>query len=135
MARLTKTIAIVDDDASVRRALSRLVRSVGLEAEPFATAEEFLDAPRAAAVDCLIVDLQLPGLTGLQLQQRLKTEGRNVPVVFVTAYGNNQVRAQALGAGAVALLDKPFTEQALLEALGQALGSLPAWPGPGGAVE
>jgi len=116
-----QTIGIIDDDASVRRALGRLFRSVGLNAQTFATAEEFLQAPAQPAPGCLILDVHLPGLSGLELQQRLQAQGRSIPVVFISAYGDEHVRERALQAGALAFLEKPFEEQALLDAVERAL--------------
>jgi FixJ family two-component response regulator len=116
-----QTIFIIDDDESVRRAVRRLIRSVGLNVETCATAEEFLQAPEQPAPGCLILDVHLPGLSGLELQQRLKAEGRPIPTVFITAYANDQVRKQALQAGAIAFLEKPFEERCLLEAVKRAV--------------
>jgi FixJ family two-component response regulator len=116
-----QTIFIIDDDDSVRRALRRLIRSVGLNVSTFATAEEFLQAPQELAPDCLILDVHLPGLSGLELQERLLTEGRGVPIVFITAYAGEEGGERALRAGAVAFLEKPFEEQALLDAVARAL--------------
>ena len=121
MSRTRQTVFLVDDDASVRRALCRLIQSTGLDVTTFATAEEFLQAAPAPAPDCLILDVHLPGLSGLDLQQRLTDEGRGFPVVFITAYGEGSAREQALRAGAVAFLQKPIEGQALLDAIGQAL--------------
>jgi FixJ family two-component response regulator len=115
-------IFIIDDDESVRRALRRLVQSVGWVAETFATAEDFLQSAGPAIPACLILDMHLPGLSGLELQERLRAEGRGVPVVFITAYGNDKMRAAALAAGAIAFLEKPFEEQSLLTAVDQAVG-------------
>jgi len=117
MPRTRQTICIIDDDESVRRALRRLLRSVGLDVETFATAEEFLQAPAQPAPDYLVLDVHLPGLSGLELQARLKTEGRHIPIVFITAYAEECVREQALRAGAIAFLQKPFDEQVLLAAV------------------
>src|SRR5262249_2637618 len=114
-------IVVIDDDESVRKALRRLFRSSGRDVTTFASAEEFLQATEQLAPGCLILDVHLPGLSGLELQERLQAEGRVVPIVFITAYGNDQVRALALQAGAVAFLEKPFEEQALLEAVERAL--------------
>jgi FixJ family two-component response regulator len=114
------TIFIIDDDESVRRALRRLMRSLGLDATTFATAEEFLQSPQPAP-DCLILDVHLPGLSGLELQERLTAEDRGVPIVFITAYADDQMGERALHAGAVAFLEKPFEEQTLLEAVKRAL--------------
>jgi FixJ family two-component response regulator len=121
MSRTRQTVFLVDDDASVRKALCRLIRSTGLDVATFATAEEFLQAAPPPAPDCLILDVHLPGLSGLDLQQRLTAEGRGLPVVFITAYGEGSAREQALRGGAVAFLQKPIEGQALLDAIGRAL--------------
>jgi FixJ family two-component response regulator len=125
MSQTPRTVCIIEDDESVRRALRRLMRSVGLEAEAFASAEEFLLAAGSPAPACLILDLHLPGLSGLELQARLKANGRDIPVVFITAYGDQHVREQALRAGALAFLEKPFAEQCLLAAVRRALHPSP----------
>ena len=121
MSPTRQTIFIIDDDASVRRALRRLIRSVGLNVVTFATAEEFLQAPHQPAPDCLILDVHLPGLSGFELQERLTAEGSAVPIVFITAYADDQVRELARQGSAIAFLEKPFEEQALLDALARAL--------------
>jgi FixJ family two-component response regulator len=113
-------VCIIEDDDSLRRALQRLLRSVGWEVETFATAEEFLESPQMTRA-CLILDQHLPGLSGLELQARLKADNQAVAVVFISAYAEEQVRRQALAAGAVAFLQKPFEEQALLNVVGRAL--------------
>jgi FixJ family two-component response regulator len=121
MSRARQTVTIIDDDASVRRALARLLRSVGLSAATFASAEEYLQTLPEPAPGCLILDVHLPGLSGLELYERLKVEGRCLPVVFITAYETDRLRQLALAAGAVAFLPKPFEEQALLDAVARAL--------------
>ena len=121
MPRIPRTVCIIEDDDSVRRALGRLMRSVGLDVETFGSAEEFLHGGERPAPACLILDLHLPGLSGLELQERLKAEGRTVPLVFITAYGDKEMRDRALHAGALAFLEKPFAEQMLLEAVGRAV--------------
>jgi FixJ family two-component response regulator len=121
MSRTGQTVFIIDDDESVRRALTRLMRSAGLVAESFATAEEFLRRAGGPTPDCLILDVHLPGLSGLELQERLTAGGRDVPVVFITAYAEEAAREQAMRAGAIAFLAKPFEEQALLDAVAIAL--------------
>ena len=131
MSRTRQTVFLVDDDGSVRKALRRLIRSTGLDVTTFATAEEFLQAAPAPAPGCLVLDVHLPGLSGLDLQRRLTAEGRGFPVVFITAYGEGSAREQALRAGAVAFLQKPIEGQALLDAIGRALGR----GGTGGARE
>src|SRR5262245_11146912 len=123
MSRTGQTVFVIDDDASVRRAVGRLIRSAGLKAVTFATAEEFLRSDEHPAPGCLVVDVHLPGLCGLELQERLSAEGRAVPVVFITAYGDDRTCGRALRAGAVAFLLKPFEEQSLLDAVDRALCS------------
>jgi FixJ family two-component response regulator len=118
VAEARQTLAVIDDDASVRRALCRLLRAAGWDVTTFATAEEFLQAPARPA--CLILDLHLPGMSGLELQERLRAEGRNLPVIFITAYGDERTRQQALAGGAAAFLPKPFEEACLLSALRRA---------------
>jgi FixJ family two-component response regulator len=118
-------MVLIDDDESVRRALGRLLRSAGMNVLAFATAEEFLETAPPPAPDCLILDVHLPGLSGLELQKRLAAEGRCVPVVFITAYEDEQARDVALRGGAVAFLYKPFEEKALLEAVEAALRRSP----------
>ena len=124
------TIAIIDDDESVRRALRRFIDLLGFQAETFETAEAFLDSPFVPpgpadeAVECfrcVILDLQLPGMSGLDLQKRLKLEGRDVALVFITAFPNERARKQALQAGAIAFLHKPFEEQKFVDAINKGL--------------
>lgn len=117
MPETSPTIGIIEDDDSVRRALRRLLLSVGLDAEAFATAEEFLQSEHQALPSCLIVDVNLPGLSGLELQRQLRVEGRPLPIIVITAYVDEQVREQALQAGVIAFLTKPFEESALLQAV------------------
>ena len=121
MSRTGQTIVIVDDDASVRKALRRLLCATGLAVETFATGEEFLQSAGRPAPACLILDVHLPGLSGLELQARLTAEGRRIPVVFITAYPEEPARDAALRAGAVAFLAKPFEERSLLDAVAGAL--------------
>jgi len=120
LSRTRQTIVLIDDDESVRRALQRLLRAAGWHVETFAAAEQFLDSLAQPAPACLVVDVHLPGLSGLELHQRLQAEGRAVPVVFISAFGDERMRAQAREAGAIAFLDKPFQEECLLEAVAQA---------------
>ena len=114
-------IFIVDDDPSVRRALRRLVRSWGWDAETFASADDFLSAWSPTLRGCLILDVRLPGMSGVELQQRLATEGARLPIIFITAHGDRQAEARGRQAGAIAFLYKPFDEAALKEALRTAL--------------
>ena len=114
-------IAIVDDDPSVREGLSSLIRSAGLQVETFASAQEFLARPGAEAPSCLVLDLQLPGLSGLDLQKRMAEVGLEIPIVFLTGHGNIPASVQAMKAGAVEFLTKPFDEQDLLQAIQEAI--------------
>ena len=114
-------VAIVDDDPSVRRSLERLIRSVGWKAEPFASAQEFLASSRAEALSCLVLDLQMPGLSGLDLQKRLAEVGLEIPIVFLTGHGDIPASVQAMKAGAVEFLTKPFDEQDLFRAIREAI--------------
>jgi FixJ family two-component response regulator len=114
-------ISVVDDDASVREALANLISSVGYEVELYASAEEFLASSGASTAACLVLDLRMPGMGGLELQRRLAAEGRETPVIVVTAHGDDEARAESLAAGAVAFLNKPFKEETLLGAIDSAL--------------
>ena len=114
-------IAIVDDDPSVRRGLERLIRSAGWKAETFASAQEFLARPGAEAPSCLVLDLQLPGLSGLDLQKRMAEVGLEIPIVFLTGHGSIPASVQAMKAGAIEFLTKPVDEQDLLNAIQEAV--------------
>ena len=114
-------ISIVDDNELFRRATTRLVRSLGHEAIAFASAEEFLKSGRVDDTACLISDVQMPGMTGVELQTHLHASGYRLPVIFVTAYPESRVRAQALASGALGFLDKPFDEEKLISCLARAL--------------
>jgi FixJ family two-component response regulator len=114
-------IAIVDDDESVRDALTSLLHSVGWQAEAFASAEAFLQSGRVHTTACLLLDIRLPGLSGLELQRQLHSSQARLPVIFLTAHGTEAMRAQTLQAGAVAFFTKPFSDIALLEAIHTAL--------------
>ena len=115
------TIAIVDDDPSVREGLSSLIRSAGLQIETFASAQEFLARPGAEPPSCLVLDLQLPGLSGLDLQKRMAEVGLEIPIVFLTGHGNIPASVQAMKAGAVEFLTKPFDDKELLRAIQEAI--------------
>jgi len=114
-------IAVVDDDASMRGALRNLLRSVGFRAAAFASAEEFLQASQIQDTACAIVDVRMPGMSGLELQQHLATMQYPIPLIFITAHGDAEARARALRAGAVDFLYKPFSEEVLLRAIQSAL--------------
>jgi FixJ family two-component response regulator len=114
-------IAIVDDDASVREGLDSLIRSAGWRVEAFVSAQDFLGRVGARAPSCLILDLQLPGLSGLDLQQRMVERGLEIPIVFLTGHGNIPASVQAIKAGAVEFLTKPIDEEKLLQAIHEAI--------------
>lgn len=116
-------ISVIDDDDSVRESLSGLIRSVGFKITTFASAEEFLSWDRRCDADCLIVDVRMPGMNGIELQRRLVCDRTPIPVIFITAHGDEETRAQALAAGAVEYLLKPFSEDALLKAIDTAITS------------
>ena len=107
-------IAIVDDDEPIRRALASLVRSLGYEALTFDGGQELLDSPRRAEIRCLISDVQMPGMTGLELHARLVASGQPIPTILITAYPNDEARERALNSGVVCYLRKPFAEDELL---------------------
>ena len=114
-------VFIVDDDISVRESLELLIASAGWRPEMFASAKEFLERPRAAIPSCLVLDLSLPGLNGLQLQNRIALERPDLPIIFITGHGNIPQTVQAMKAGAVEFLTKPFSDKVLLDAIRQAL--------------
>lgn len=114
-------VSVVDDDASVRQALEGLLRSGGYRVRSFASAEEFLGSPQVRTTGCLILDLRLPGMDGLELQQRLVEGGHRFPIVILTAHGDEDTRSRALAAGVVALMPKPFDGEALLRNVEAAL--------------
>jgi FixJ family two-component response regulator len=114
-------IAIVDDDSSVREAAKTLIRSLGYATATFASAEEFLQSGHLPDTTCLITDVQMPGMSGVDLQDHIMANGHATPVIFVTAYPEASVRARALSAGAFGFLSKPFSEDSLIECLDRAL--------------
>ena len=118
---ITKPVAILDDDDSVRSALLGLLKAVGLPAQAFASAEEFLRSGQQHRIGCLIADIRMPGMSGLELQAKLNAERCRVPIIFITAHGDAKMRMQALRAGAVEFLAKPFDDEALLESVRAAL--------------
>jgi FixJ family two-component response regulator len=114
-------VAIVDDDPSVRKALARLLTAASFEVDCFASAQDFLGRPGAETPGCLVLDLQLPGLSGLDLQKRMAEVGLEIPIVFLTGHGNIPASVQAMKAGAVEFLTKPFDEHELLQAIQEAI--------------
>ena len=119
----TRIIAIVDDDESVRFALKGMMKSVGLPAQAFASAEDFLNSGILHQIACLIADIRMPGMSGLDLQKKLNAEHYRIPTIFITAHGDAKMRLQALRAGAVEFLAKPFDDEVLLENIRAALES------------
>lgn len=120
----TPRVSIVDDDESVREAINSLLRSVGLHAVVFASAEEFLNSGYQHNAECLILDVRMPGMSGLQLQEQLTCAKCDIPIIFITAHvSDTQARTRALEAGAVDFLIKPFSEEALLNDIYTALRS------------
>jgi two-component system response regulator FixJ len=114
-------VAIVDDNELMRDALQGLLNSVGLLSEAFASGEDFLRSDQRQQVGCLIADIQMPGMSGLELQARLNSEHRRIPTIFITAHGDTRMRMRALRAAAVEFLDKPFDDEVLLVSVRAAL--------------
>jgi len=115
------TVFVVDDDISVRESLELLIRCAGWQAETFASAQEFLARPRAVAPSCLVLDVSMPGLNGLDLQQRVAVERADMPIIFITGHGDVPMSVQAMKAGAVEFLTKPFGDNVLLTAIRNAI--------------
>ena len=115
------TVFVIDDDGGMRQAIQDLVESVGLRADAFTTGEEFLKKPRTADPSCLVLDVRLPQMSGLDFQQKLAELGVRVPIIFITAHGDIPMSVKALKSGAVEFLTKPFRDQDLLDAIQQAL--------------
>lgn len=115
------TIAVVDDDAAIREALDGLIQSLGYNCRLFASAEEFLCRADLAGIDCVIVDVRMPGLSGLELQERLNESGDRLPTIFMTSYSDDATRSRALSGGAVDFLGKPVDDQVLIRSLAEAL--------------
>nr|WP_204340037.1 response regulator [Rhizobium leguminosarum] len=118
---LRRTVAVVDDDASLRRSLGRLLNAYGFLAEEYASAEDFLARDRKKSIDCLVLDIDLGGMSGIDLQRRLKVEGTTLPVIIITALDAGSVKAEAEKAGCVAYLQKQFSGAALIAAINKAL--------------
>ena len=114
-------VFIVDDDDSVRKALTRLINSVGLNVETFASADDFLKRESHHGPACLVLDIRMPGLSGLDLQDELVAAGRTLPIIFISGHGNIPLSVRAMKAGAVDFIEKPFEDQSLLDAINQSL--------------
>ena len=116
-------ISIIDDDESVRAATNRLVRSLGFVALTFACADDFLRSPRLNDTSCVITDVQMPGMSGIELQSALLASGKHIPIIFITAFPDERVRTRAMEAGAIGFLSKPFKGSTLIQYLDDALKS------------
>jgi FixJ family two-component response regulator len=114
-------LSVVDDDDSMREAIMSLIDSIGVSIEEFSSAQDFLRSERRLGFDCLILDVRMPGMNGLELQRRLAADQNRTPIVFITAHDSDEERTKALKAGAAGFLRKPFTEQELLGAISDAL--------------
>ncbi len=121
MSQATSIVFVVDDDVSVRESLELLICCAGWRPETFASAQEFLDRPRALVPSCLVLDVSLPGLNGLDLQKQVAAERNDMPIIFITGYGDVPMTVQAMKAGAIEFLTKPFSDEVLLNAIRQAL--------------
>src|SRR3989475_10235592 len=120
-APIVPIVFVVDDDVSVRESLELLIRCAGWQAETFASAQEFLARPRVRAPSCMVLDVSLPGLNGLDLQKRVAAERTDMPIIFITGYGDVPMTVQAMKAGAAEFLTKPFSDDALVSAIRNAL--------------
>ena len=116
-------VSIVDDDEAVRVSVGALVRSMGHVARPFPSAEDFLSSPELETSNCLILDVQMPGMTGVELQRVLVTNGRNLPIIFITAYSQDRIRNEVFAAGACCLLGKPCDGDQLVACIESAISS------------
>ena len=114
-------VIVIDDDPAMRQALTTLIETVGLNTQAYASGQEFLQRPLPDVPSCLVLDVRLPGLSGLNLQRELSVRGMNIPIIFITGYGDIPMSVQAMKAGAVEFLTKPFRDQDLLDAIEQAL--------------
>ena len=121
MKIVSPLVSIVDDDESVREALGNLLMSMGLEVQVFGTAEAFLASPQRNSAACLVSDIQLPGMNGLELQRRIVADGNALPIILITAFPRDHVRRQAEQQGAVAVLAKPFDGSRMVECIHRAL--------------
>ena len=121
MKNVDEVVIIIDDDPSMRQAITTLIETVGLNSQTYSSGQEFLQSPRLDVPSCLVLDVRLPGLSGLNLQRELSERGMNIPIIFISAYGDIPMSVQAMKAGAVEFLTKPFRDQDLLDAIAQAL--------------
>jgi len=129
----TVAVVVVEDDADMRQAIGRLLRAARFHAMAFASAEELLEADIATSAGCLVLDINLPGINGFELQERLAQRGARPPIIFVTAYDRPAARTQAAKAGAIAFLCKPFAAEALINAVRRAFNRRESYPGAAGS--
>ena len=128
MEKSRPLVAVVDDEDAIRKALKRLLRSAGISVECYASGPEFLQSLSAHRPDCLVLDIRMQGMTGFDVQARLKAAHVTVPIIFITAIDGPDDQVRAMRAGAAAVLRKPFGDEALLEAIAAAVGSAPRTP-------
>ena len=121
MKNADEVVIVIDDDPSMRQAITTLIETVGLNSQTYGSGQEFLQSPSLDVPSCLVLDVRLPGLSGLHLQRELSERGMNIPVIFITGHGDIPMSVQAMKAGAVEFLTKPFRDQDLLDAIEQAL--------------
>jgi len=121
MKKADEVVIVIDDDLSMRQAIETLLETVGLNSQAYGSGQEFLQSPLLDVPSCLVLDVRLPGLSGLNLQRELSERGMNVPIIFITGHGDIPMSVQAMKAGAVNFLTKPFCDQDLLDAIGQAI--------------
>jgi FixJ family two-component response regulator len=121
MPQVAQTVFVVDDDVSIREALEELISQAGWEPRTFASAREFLDRPKSHVPSCVVLDVGLPDLNGLEVQDRLAADRPDMPIIFITGYGDIPMTVKAMKAGAIEFLTKPFSDEALLNAVDQAL--------------
>jgi FixJ family two-component response regulator len=121
MPEVSDTVIVIDDDSGIRQALGSLLRSVGLKASLYSSVSEFMQAGRPDGASCLVLDVRLPGKSGLDFQRELKNSGADLPIIFITGHGDIPMSVQAIKGGAVEFLTKPFRDQDLLDAIAQAL--------------
>lgn len=122
MSNQTPTVFVVDDDASVRKSLERLIKSVGINVQTFASAQEFLRCDRPDVPSCLVLDVRMPGMSGIALQEQLTVADHTIPIIFITGHGDIPMSVRAMKKGAVDFLTKPFNDNELLEAIHKAIG-------------
>jgi FixJ family two-component response regulator len=125
MAEARCDVSVIDDDEPVRKSLQRLLRSMGFHVATFASAEHYLQADPRQESGCLLLDVRLPGMSGVELQGQLRRSGCNIAIIFMTAHEDALARCQALAAGALAVLQKPLAENTLFDAVARALGRVP----------